>query len=387
MTSSDAAADSATDVRSRWWSNPVARKWVGPKVDARATVFHERLDGYVPTPLVDLPALADELGVGRVLVKDESSRLGLPAFKVLGVSWAVQRALTERLGLPVAGTTIAELRSALPEADPVILVTATDGNHGRALARMARLTGLPAHVVVPQGLPPTVIQAISDESAKVTAIAGDYDASVRHAARLAESLPGGLLIQDTAWPGYQRIPQWIVDGYATMFREIDGQLAATGLPPADLVAVPVGVGSLAQAAVAHCRRGPGGSATAVLSVEPDTAACVLASLRAGQAVSVTTGATIMNGLNCGSPSSLAWPMLRDGLDAAASVPDRAAIRAMVDLAAHGVASGPSGAAALAGVRAVVTGLGATDRRAALGLSEDSTVVLLSTEGPIPMPGD
>lgn len=179
-------------------------------------------------------------------------------------------------------------------------------------------------------------------------------------------------MQDTAWDGYTEVPGWIVDGYRTLLEEVDEQLGAAP----DLVVVPTGVGSLAEAVVRHhCR--PGAPHPGVLAVEPDTAACVLASLAAGSPVAVRTGSTVMAGLNCGTVSGSAWPVLRDGCDAAVAVTDADARRAVADLRRLGVSSGPSGAAALAGVRAA---LADPDRRAALALPADAAVVLLSTEG-------
>ena len=154
--------------------------------------------------------------------------------------------------------------------------------------------------------------------------------------------------------------------------EVDAQLER----PPDLVAVPVGVGSLAEAVVRHYRR-PGHAHPRVLSVEPDTAACVLASLTAGRSVRVSTAATVMAGLNCGTVSTSAWPVLRQGCDAAVAVSDDEALRAVDDLGRLGVSSGPSGAATLAGVR---TALNDVARRTALDLDDDAVVVLLSTEG-------
>ncbi|MGY5127247.1 diaminopropionate ammonia-lyase [Streptomyces nigrescens] len=349
-----------------WFAQSGARTWTCPPAPADVHGFHASLPGYAPTPLTELPTLADELGVGRVFVKDESCRLGLPAFKALGASWAVHRTLAERAGSQEAG-------------GPVTLVTATDGNHGRAVARMARLLGQRAHVFVPEGVHPAATAAIAAEEARVTEVAGNYDEAVRQAADAVAATPAAVLIQDTAWPGYERIPGWIVEGYATLFAEIDTQLAAVeaGLP--DLVAVPVGVGSLAQAAVTHYRSRSAGAA-ALLSVEPDSAAGVLTSLTRRAPVTVTTGVTTMTGLNCGTPSTLAWPYLRDGLDAAIAVTDADSARAADDLAALGVPSGPCGAASLAGVRAALTGDGAGARRTALALGPASTLVLLSTEG-------
>lgn len=350
-----------------WYAEPTARRWTCAPAPADVLAFHRRLPRYAETPLVELPALAAELGVGRLLVKDESSRLGLPAFKVLGASWAVARLVAERAGL--AGTpTLERLREA---AGGLTLVTATDGNHGRAVARMARLIGASAHVLVPAVVPARAAELIAGEGATVTTVPGSYDETVAEAARAAARNPVAELVQDTAWPGYEVVPARIVEGYATLTTELDAQL---GRPP-DLVVVPIGVGSLAQAVVTHYRSG--GRAAAVLGVEPDSAACVLASLRAGGPRTVRTGDTVMAGLNCGTPSSLAWPVLRAGLDAAVAVSDADAARAVADLADRGVSSGPSGAATLAAARAA---LGDGTRRADLGVERDSTVVLLSTEG-------
>ncbi|GKQ35284.1 diaminopropionate ammonia-lyase [Streptomyces sp. A012304] len=350
-----------------WLARPDARAWRCEPAPAEVRDFHSSLPDYAPTPLTELPAWAAEWGVGRVFVKDESSRLGLPAFKALGASWAVHRILAERAANG-------------PERGPITLVTATDGNHGRAVARMAHRLGQDAHVFVPQGVHPRAVAAIAAEQAKVTEVAGPYDEAVRLAAEAAAA-PDTVLVQDTAWPGYERIPGWIVEGYSTLCAEIDEQLAAEGVVAGpDLVCVPVGVGSLAQAVVTHYRSRPSGHAPALLSVEPEAAPCVLESLTLGEPVSVTTGETTMAGLNCGTPSSIAWPHLRGGLDAAVAVTDADSARAAADLAAAGVSSGPCGAAALAGPRAALTGVGAEERRTALGLGPTSVVVLLSTEG-------
>ncbi|GGN79936.1 hypothetical protein GCM10011579_064900 [Streptomyces albiflavescens] len=355
-----------------WFVRPSARTWRCEPPPAEVRGFHAALPDYSPTPLTELPSLAAELGVGRVFVKDESCRLGLPAFKALGASWAVHRTLAERAG---NGT----------EPDPITLVTATDGNHGRAVARMARRLGQHAHVFVPQGVHPLAVAAIAAEQAKVTEVSRPYDEAVRLAAEAADG-PDAVLVQDTAWSGYERIPGWIVEGYSTLCAEIDEQLAAEGVVEGpDLVSIPVGVGSLAQAVVTHYRSRPSGFAPTLLSVEPEAAACVLGSLTLGEPVSITTGDTTMAGLNCGTLSSIAWPVLRSGLDAAVAIPDVDSARAAAHLAALGVSSGPCGAAALAGLRAALTNVGADERRTALGLGPSSVVVLLSTEGPAANP--
>ena len=335
-----------------WYALRAARDWTCPPSPGDAHAFHQSLPGYSPTPLVPVPELAAELGVGRLLVKDESSRLGLPAFKVLGASWACRQVLRRRPG--------------------AMLVTATDGNHGRAVARMAAHFGVGATVFVPVVMLPQTAARIADEGAKVVWVDGDYNEAVRWAAAFAADRPGRALVQDTAWAGYEEVPAWIVQGYQTLLDEIDTQLGATP----DLVAVPVGVGSLAEAVIRHYRH-PGAAHPSVLSVEPDTAACVLASLAAARPVKVPTAATVMAGLNCGTVSRSAWPVLRAGCDAAVAVSDQDALRAAADLGRLGVCSGPSGAATLAGARAALAEPG---RRDGLGLDEDAVVVLLGTEG-------
>jgi diaminopropionate ammonia-lyase len=338
-----------------WYCQPAARAWSCSSAPGDVGAFHRSLPGYAPTRLVPVPELAAELGVGQLLVKDESSRLGLAAFKVLGASWACQQVLRRQPGAR--------------------LVTATDGNHGRAVARMARYFGVKATVFVPDVMRPEPVALITAEGADVVRVDGDYDDAVGQAAAFADQ-PGHALVQDTAWPGYEQVPAWIVQGYQTLLDEVDTQL---GRAP-DLVVVPAGVGSLAEAVVRHYRR-PGTAHPSVLVTEPDRAACVLASLTAGQPTTVTTADTVMAGLNCGTISSSAWPVLRSGCDAAVAVGDRDARRAVADLDRLGISSGPSGAATLAGARAALTD---PERRAAIGLADDpagdAVAVLLSTEG-------
>jgi diaminopropionate ammonia-lyase len=344
-----------------WVANRRDPAWSAPPPDPAARQFHRQLPGFAPTPLIALPDIAREFGVAHVFAKDESRRLGLPAFKALGASWAVRRVL-DRLGADGETT----------------IVTATDGNHGRAVARFAMQFGHRATVVVPGVVHPEAIAAIRAEGAEVVLVDGSYDDAVDTAAQIGGQ-GGHALVQDTAWPGYEQIPGWIVDGYDTLFAEIDEQLAAGGIDQPDLVAVPTGVGSLLQAALVHFRGPGGGPRTAVVSVEPGNAACVSASVAAGRPVSVETGVTTMAGLNCGSVSTLAWPVIRAGLDAALVTDDAAAARAAEDLAGMGVDAGPCGAASLAALRDVWAA-DADGFRDHLGLDGDATVVLLVTEG-------
>ncbi len=336
---------------------------------APARTFHRSMPGYAATPLVPVPALARRWGIASVHVKDESHRLGLPAFKILGASWAANRGLCARAGRPPAAS-LADLRD-IAGGSGVTLVTATDGNHGRALARMARLLGLAARIYLPGGLPEPTLAAIRGEGATVVDTGATYDDAV---ARAAESIAGSdLLIQDTAWQGYEQVPGWIVDGYATLLDEIDSQQPDTPT----VLAVPTGVGSLLQAVLQHYPAAAD-RRTRVLAVEPVTAACVTASLATGHPVTVETSApTCMAGLNCGTVSAIAWPVIRRRLDAAIGVTDDETGWAMGILRENGVPVGPCGAASAAGVQAALDIPGGVET---LGLDGDARVVLLSTEG-------
>lgn len=343
-----------------WYSRPDACAWSVPWVTPSTRAFHQSLPGYAPTPLVDAPGLALELGVGRVLIKDESQRMGLGAFKVLGASWATHRLLDT--------------------APAVELVAATKGNHGYAVSWVADHYSVGATIFFPAPPPAGLAARIVAHGAQVVGVEGDYDAAVRAAARYSAAAPGRALVQDAAWPGYQEIPTWIVEGYRTLLEEIDEQLEE-GF---DLIAVPVGVGSLAEAVVRHYRS-PGSAHPSVLCVEPTGAACLLASLDADRLITVVTQATAMAGLTCGTVSTSAWQVLRAGCDAAVMVSDEMALRAVADLASLGIDSGPSGAASLAGVRTLAHPSQPRHRHPGEpsrpgGLRDESVVVLLNTEG-------
>jgi len=330
--------------------------------------FHRKLPRYAPTPLVSAPGIAAKLGVRRVWVKDESTRLGLPAYKILGASWATYRALEQRFGEFAPWETIEDLARQLFPHRRTELVTASEGNHGRAVARMARWLGLSANILLPASAARGRVERIRDERARVTIVEGSYDDAVAATARLDGR---SLVISDTAWEGYEQIPKWVVDGYSTLFREVDAQLSEAAEQQPDVVAVQMGVGSLAAAVVRHYRQPDVG--TRVIGVEPDAAACVLESVRAGKLVEVSGPFdAIMGPLNCGWASLVAWPFLKDGLSACVAIPTSRAEEAVLALAADGVASSPCGAAGLAGL---------LEHAAELDLSPTSNVLIVSTEGP------
>ena len=355
--------------------NPRVQASLRDAMPSRASLpFHRELPGYAPTPLRELPGLAARCGVSRVWLKDEGARLGLPAFKILGASWAASRMLAARLGEPALAADLDALRARLGGAPA--LVTATDGNHGRAVARMAALLGLPARVFLPAGAAPARIAAIAGEGALVEEVDGTYDDAVTRAAAVATEV-GGLLLQDTSLPGHERVSELVVEGYATLFWEIEEQLRAAGEWPPDVLLVQVGVGALAHAAIVAMKRHELHGAVRVVGVEPVEAACVAAALAAGEVVTLPGRQhSLMAGLNCGTASAVAWPWLRRGLDAVVTVADERAVEAMRALAAEGVVAGETGAA---GAAALLELAGDDALRRELRLDPTTCVVLLSTE--------
>lgn len=342
--------------------------------------FHKQLPGYEQSPLIDAPAIATTLGVGKVSVKDESSRFGLPAFKFLGASWAVYRALLKHIGGSILPwRAFDDLRDCIAPLRPLTLVAATDGNHGRAVARMAKLLGCDAHILVPADMAQARVDAIKGEGAEVTMVPGSYDDAVAQAAALASE--SALVISDTAWEGYTEVPRWIMEGYTTILREWDEQLAPTGDTRVDLVTAQMGVGGLATAVVWHYRRPERANKPKIVGVEPVAADCILESAQAGRIVHVPgPHRSIMAGLCCGTPSLVAWPIISKGIDLFVAVDDEWARAAMRELAQAGVVAGETGAAGLAGLLALLTGPDKEANRQLLGVTPASHVVVISTEG-------
>ena len=342
--------------------------------------FHQRLPGYAPTPLVFAPELARMLGVGAVFLKDESSRLGLPAFKILGASWAVYRVLENRHGKSLEPwTDLAELRQRLASIGPLMLVTATDGNHGRAVARVAKLFGFAARIYVPAGTVQPRIDGIASEGAEVVVVEGTYEDAVEQAA--SDASDRCMVISDTSWPGYEEIPTWVMEGYSTIMWEIEDELARLGQPGPELVPVQFGVGALAAAVVTHYHGTSRETRPKIVSVEPLPAACLLAAIEAGEIVTVPgPHDSIMAGLNCGRVSLVAWPFASAGMDAFIAISDERAREAMRALAEIGVIAGETGASGLAGLIELLTGPDNVQHRAALGITPTTRVLGFITEG-------
>lgn len=334
--------------------------------------FHRRLPGYAPTALREAAGIARDLGLDRLWVKDESERMGLPAFKIMGASWAVYRAIQQAMPDQDGDwRTLDDLARQLEPLKPLTLACATDGNHGRAVARMARLLGLGAHIFVPADMAPARRAAIAGEGARVTVVEGTYDDAVARSAE--EASERTLIISDTSWPGYEDVPRWVIEGYSTIFWEVDDELRRRGEEGPDLVVVQIGVGALAAAVVRHYRRPDAAPRPFILGVEPTHAACVLASMEAGRIVQLPgPHDSIMSGLNAGLPSAIAWPLVSRGIDAFIAVEDERARAAMRALAGEGIVAGECGAAGLAGLTAWMRSFG--------GAGRGRRALVISTEG-------
>ena len=332
--------------------------------------------GYAPTPLVPLPAIAAAAGVASVHLKDEAGRFGLGSFKALGGAYAVLKVVAAelaRMGAASAATAVDLASGRLAEAaGRVTVCCATDGNHGRSVAWGAQRFGAACRIFVHEGVSPGRVDAIARYGATVHRVPGNYDDAVRKAADAA-AREGWAVVSDTSWPGYTEIPREVMQGYRLMPDEALDQMPA---PPTHAF-IQAGVGGVAAAVSVHMRTRLQ-PAPALIVVEPDGAACLLASAEV-QALNTVAGEldTIMAGLACGVPSLLAWQELERAAAAFMAIPDAAAVDAMRTLAAHGVVSGESGAAGLAAFTLANADPAA---RAALALTPDSRVLLFSTEG-------
>ena len=328
--------------------------------------FHRSLKEYAPTPLINLAKLSKSLDIKELWIKDESLRFGLNAFKALGASYAVHKYLEGK-------------------KEDVTFCTASDGNHGRSVAWAAMKTGRKAVIVVPKNTAQARIDNILKYQGSVTVIDGDYDAAVMYAREEAEK-KGYVLMQDTSWRGYTKIPSLITAGYTTIMEEIDEYFSHPQTPVFDFIFLQAGVGSFASSVVAYARNRYRGRMPKFVLVEPNESDAFLESAR-NNLLSTTRKSqqTIMTGLNCGTPSILAWEILKDGIDLFLTIPDEYAIKAMQDLYYpfkndHQVFSGESGAAGLGGLIALSCNPELREIKKQIGLDNQSRVLIFNTEG-------
>lgn len=352
--------------------------------------FHKSLPNYKPTPLVDLANLAKYYGVKKVWLKDESKRFGLNAFKVLGGSYAIGKYLSQRLGkdineLPYNVLISDEIKKQLGE---LTFVTATDGNHGRGVAWMANRLNQNSVVYMPKGSAQMRFDAIAREGAKVTITDLNYDDAVRLANKGAEDY-GWIMVQDTAWDGYEEIPLWIMQGYSTIINEVVEQLKAFGDEKPTHVFLQAGVGSFAGAVQGYLAHLYGDDRPITVICEPHGANCIYKSMAAndGNPHNVTGDlTTIMAGLACGEPNTISWKILRDNSDFSVSCDDEIAARGMRVLSSPlgddaRVISGESGAVGL-GLFTVLSEKKDEYKELmdALKIDENSKILCISTEG-------
>lgn len=351
--------------------------------------FHRTLPGYSPTPLCSLDALAKSIGVGGIYVKDESHRFGLKAFKALGGSYAMAKYLAQRLNkdineLPFDVLTSQQVKEQLGD---ITFATTTDGNHGRGVAWTARQLRQKAVVYMPKGSSIHRLEKIRAEGAEASITDLNYDDAVRMTAQKAEEF-GWVIVQDTAWEGYEEIPGWIMQGYGTMSAEVFDELNALGVEKPTHVFVQAGVGALAGSVQAYFSSLFKEDGPKIVIVEADKADCHLRSVQAGGGEPIAVGGdmdTIMAGLACGEPNIISWKILRDYSDMFISCPDWVAAKGMRILGNPlpgdpAVISGESGAVSAGLIYALLKDESMAPAREALQINKKSQILIYSTEG-------
>ena len=356
----------------------------------KANEFHKSFPQYSVTPLQKLSALADYLGVKGIYCKDESYRFGLNAFKVLGGSYAMGRYIAQELGrdiseLPYNVLSSDKLREEFGQAT---FFTATDGNHGRGVAWAAKRLGQKAVVRMPKGTTKTRFDNIAKEGAEVTIEEVNYDDCVRMAAAEAAKTEHGIIVQDTAWAGYEEIPSWIMQGYGTLVLEADKQLKENGIDRPTHVFVQAGVGSLAGAVVGYFAHKYKENPPVMVVCEASAADCLYRSAvqADGNLVNVTGDLqTIMAGLACGEGNTIGWDILKNHVTVFASCPDWMSAKATriyanpLENDPH-IISGESGSVPLGLAYTALHDEDAKDLKEALKLDENSNILVISTEG-------
>lgn len=369
--------------------NKTSVDFLGKEEISKARKFHESFPQYTKTPLTNLDNLAKNLGLGGLYIKDESYRFGLNAFKVLGGSYAMGKYLASKLGKDISELSYEKLTSddVRKELGEITFVTATDGNHGRGVAWTANQLKQKSVVYMPKGSSITRLNNIKAEGAEASITDMNYDDAVRLAAKNAEKY-GWLVVQDTAWDGYEEIPTWIMQGYGTMASEALEQLKEFKVERPTHIFVQAGVGSLAGAVQGFFASVYGEDCPTTVIVEADEAACLYKSAVAGDGKPrAVTGdmPTIMAGLACGEANTIGWKVLRDYSEAFVSCPDWVAANGMRILGNplkgdKAVISGESGAVTAGLIAAIMTREDMKDIREKLNLNENSRVLLFSTEG-------
>lgn len=358
-------------------------------IAARTRELHREILGDRLTPLHGLHNLASHLGLDAIWVKDEAQRLTLNSFKVLGGSFAIYRYLLQHLGVADQDVTFSQLMSSKYRANlgDLTFAAATDGNHGRGVAWAAAKLGRPAVIYVHRETSSARIRAIECYGARVHVVDGTYDDAIRQIK--ADAVTNGWqIIADTAWEGYDEIPIWVMQGYSSMFAEIQEQLSSQGFIKPSHIFIQAGVGSLAAAVVGFYRGLFGDESPRMIVVEPTKAPCIFESARAGGSSPRQWEGdlnTIMAGLACGEANPLAWNILRDYADCFIVCPDYVAAKGMrvYGVPVKGdpfIVSGESGAVTLGALTFIMQNAECRPLREALALDRSSRVLLINTEG-------
>lgn len=356
----------------------------------KARKFHESFPQYSVTPLAQLKGMAEYLGLGSLFVKDESYRFGLNAFKVLGGSFAMARYIAGQLGKDVSQVDYSYLTSdkLKEEFGQATFFTATDGNHGRGVAWAANRLGQKAVVLMPKGSVESRFNNIAKEGAQVSIEEVNYDECVRRANAMAEKTEHGVMVQDTAWEGYEDIPAWIMQGYGTMASEAAQQLKEAGVDRPTHIFIQAGVGSLAGAVQGYFANLFHDCEPTVVVMEAQAADCLYQGAKAGDGdIRIVDGdlSTIMAGLACGEPNIISWDILKNHSAFFVSCPDWVSAKGMRMLGAPvkgdpQVVSGESGAVGMGLIATLMTEPEYAQLKEAIGLDGNSRVLMFSTEG-------
>ena len=349
-----------------------------PQDGHRAIAQIARWPGYTPTPLHSLPTLAAQAQVGGIFYKDESARFNLRSFKALGGAFAVSQLLSRKVfeacGVVPDSAALAAGKYAAHIRD-ITVAAATDGNHGRSLAWGARMFGCRSRIFVHAGVSARRRQAMEELGAQVECVRGNYDDSVRCAAAAAEA-HGWFVVSDTSYPGYTEVPQQVMAGYCMMVDEVLQQAPA----PFTHVFVQGGVGGLAAAVCAWLWHKLGARLPRLIVVEPALAGCLYQSAKNRRLTTVEIGEeTMMAGLSCGEPSTLAWDILSRGASGFMTIQDALIAPLMRHLAAGQppVEGGESGVAGLAGLLAAAVN---TSCRSSMGMDGNANILVFGSEG-------
>ncbi|EBM3802243.1 diaminopropionate ammonia-lyase [Salmonella enterica] len=349
----------------------------------QARGFHQKIAGYKPTPLVQMTQLAALFGVNKILVKDESQRFGLNAFKMLGGAYAIAKLLCEKYHLDINELSFDTLKSSIKEK--MTFATTTDGNHGRGIAWAARQLGQHAVIYMPEGSAQERVDAILRLGAECIVTDMNYDDTVRFTLQTAQE-KGWEVVQDTTWEGYTKIPTWIMQGYATLADEAVEQMSAMGISRPTHVFLQAGVGAMAGGVLGYLVDVYGASNLHSVIVEPELADCIYRSGVKGKIVNVGGSmGTIMAGLACGEPNPLGWDILRNCATQFISCQDAVAALGMRVLGNPPgndprVISGESGAVGLGVLAAVHFHPERQALMHKLKLDSNSIVLVISTEG-------